>query len=42
MVVQDTVLALIKSEQNKEERLHAMKRLLTQEPYKDYVIKNGC
>lgn len=34
------LLALIRSEQDKEECLHASKQLLAKGPYKDYVIEN--
>lgn len=40
MIVQDTILALIRSKQDKEERLHAIKQILIKEPYKDYVMEN--
>lgn len=35
------MLMLIKSEQDKEERLHVIKQLLTKEAYQDYVLENG-
>jgi len=41
MIIEDTVLALIRNEQNKEEHLHAIKQLVSKEPYKDYIIENG-
>lgn len=40
MVIKDTVLALIKNEQDKEERLHAIKQLLVKEPNKNYLVEN--
>lgn len=41
MIVEDTVLATIRNEQDKEERLHVIKQLLFKEPYEDYIMENG-
>lgn len=41
MLIEDTVLMLIKNEQDKEERLRVIKQLLIKEPYEDYSLENG-
>lgn len=41
MLVEDTIFMSIKNEQDKEERLHVIKQLLSKGPYKDYTIENG-
>jgi len=40
MIIEDTMLALIKNEQNKEERLYIIKQLLVKKSYKNYLIEN--
>lgn len=41
MLIEDTVLMMIKSEQDKEERLRVIKQLLAKESYEDYSLENG-
>jgi len=41
MLIEDTILMLIKNEQDAEERLQIIKQLLAKEPYEDYVLENG-
>lgn len=41
MIIEDTVWALIRNEQKKEERLSVIKQLLAKEPYENYAIKIG-
>lgn len=41
MLIEDTVLMVIKSEQDKEERLRVIKQLLAKEPYENYSLGNG-
>lgn len=41
MMIEDTMLALIKNEQEKEGRLRVINQLLINEHYEDYSIENG-
>ena len=41
MIVDDTIISMIRREQDSEERLRVIKQILNKESYEDYFIENG-